>query len=321
MSLKIEDKNLAESMETQRKYVGVLSGKGGVGKTTLAASILALAYKDPDIYPIALDCDVDAPNLALLLPPENEEYVNKKKVFATLKAEFLENKCSQCKKCINEHFCEFRALRWNDEKNYPEIDYIACEGCGACKVLCPTHAFDIKPVKSGEIISYKTELGFELIYGQTRLGSTTSGKLVSDVKEAVKGLKTFDSSNLIIIDGPPGIGCPVIATFAGLDYVIFITEPTPSGLHDLERAISVAQQFNIPYGIIINKSDVINDFKDDFLNSIRNADHPIIGEIPVDFSIPKAMSFSEPVVDFAPSSKASESIKNIYNSLKKILWN
>ncbi len=304
-----------------QKKVGIISGKGGVGKTSLAASLASLANKDTEIKSIVLDCDVDAPNLALILPKADDAEMNVQDVYTTLKATFLEDKCVNCKKCIDEHFCEFKSLRWDDDNQVPVVDYLACEGCGACWYLCPEHAFEINPVKSGEIKAYKSKIGLPLVYGETRLGSTTSGKLVSDAKEYAKYVDGYESSNLILIDGPPGIGCPVIATVSGLDYVITITEPTPSGLHDLIRAIEVVQQFKIPFGIIINKADLKSPFQDKFKDYIDNTGFAILGNIPFDLSIPKAMSFAEPVVDHAPDSKASKAIMEIFKNLKKVLWN
>jgi MinD superfamily P-loop ATPase len=298
-----------------KKAIGIISGKGGVGKTSLTASLASLAKKDSEVNAMILDCDVDAPNLALILPPESENDVQIKETFTTLKATFLEDKCVHCKQCIDDHFCEFNALNWDDEEQIPVISYLACEGCGACKVLCPEHAFEIDTVKSGEIISFKSKVQLPLVYGKTRLGSTTSGKLVSDTKEFAKNIESADT-NLTIIDGPPGIGCPVIATVSGLDYIITITEPTPSGLHDLIRAIEVVQQFKIPFGIIINKYDLDSPFQEEFKNFIEDTGYSVIGKIPFDLSIAKAMSFAEPVVDFDPNSKASLAIKEIYEKLK-----
>ncbi|MHA1688759.1 MAG: P-loop NTPase [Promethearchaeota archaeon] len=309
-----------KNAKNSKKWVGVLSGKGGVGKTSLAASLASLANEDHSLNVAVLDCDVDAPNLSIILPPRTENEVKTKEMFTTMKAEFLENKCTHCKQCIDEHFCEFNALTWNEEKEIPEIDYLACEGCSACKVLCPEHAFELHVVKSGEIISYISKAkGIPLVYGKTRLGSTTSGKLVSDLKNFAKEMEGIKNCNLILVDGPPGIGCPVIATVSGLDYVITITEPTPSGLHDLLRAIEVVQQFNIPFGIIVNKYDIQSSFQQEFQDFIKETGHEIIGNIPFDLSMPEAMSFSTPVVDYAPNSPASIAIREIYNRLKEIL--
>jgi MinD superfamily P-loop ATPase len=305
----------------EKKILGIVSGKGGVGKTSITASLASLAKKDSKMEVIVLDCDVDAPNLAIILPPEDQSLIQKEDTYTTRKAEFLEDQCINCRQCIDDHFCEFNALNWDDQNMIPIIDFLKCEGCGACKVLCSEKAFAINPVKSGEIISYSCKMGFPLIYGKTQLGSTTSGKLVSDVKEYVNNLKEIMESNLILIDGPPGIGCPVIATISNLDYIITVSEPTPSGLHDLKRVIEVIEHFGIPFGLIVNKSDLESPFKDEFKKYITDMGYKRLGEIPFDLSIPRAMSYAEAVVDFAPNSKASLSIKNIYNSLKSILWN
>ena len=301
------------------KKVGILSGKGGVGKTSLTASLVSLAQKDPEFNVITLDCDVDAPNLALILPPKSKEDIITQDTYTTKKATFLEEKCVNCKQCYDDYFCEFNALNWNESDCIPIIDYLACEGCGACKVLCPEDAFEINPVKSGEIIKYETEFGFPLIYGETKLGSTTSGLLVSEVKQHATNLKEFDDANLILIDGPPGIGCPVIAMVSGLDYVVAITEPTPSGLHDLSRAIEMVNQFNIPFGIVINKADLKSASQNQLNKYIEKAGHEILGKINFDLSIPEAMSYAEPVVDYAPESGASQAINNIYIKLKHTL--
>ncbi len=238
-----------------------------------------------------------------------------------MKASLLESKCIHCKKCIEEHFCEFNALTWNTIKEIPIVNYLACEGCNACKVLCSEHAFEIKSVKSGEIISYNTEKDFPIVYGKTRLGSTTSGKLVSDVKEYAQNLEKLSNSNFTIIDGPPGIGCPVIATLSGLDFVILITEPTPSGLHDLVRALEVVKQFRLPFGIIINKSNLKSSFQNKFNLFINETGYNVLGKIPFDLEIPKSMSFAKPIVDFNPKSDASIAINKIYLKIKKILSN
>jgi len=305
--------------KVKRKKIAVISGKGGVGKTSLVASLASITDKDTDNKIIVLDCDVDAPNLALILPPKSEKDVTITNTYTTKKARFLDEKCVQCKQCYDDHFCEFSALKWDENNNIPIIDYLACEGCGACKVLCPEAAFEINPVKSGEILSYMANIGFPLIYGKTQLGSTTSGLLVSEVKERSTELKEFDNTNFVLIDGPPGIGCPVIATVSGLDYIIAITEPTPSGLHDLQRAIEMVNQFNIPFGIVINKADLKSASQKQLNKYIKKSNYEILGRINFDLSIPEAMSYAKPVVDYAPESVASQAIKKIYTKLMHVL--
>jgi MinD superfamily P-loop ATPase len=281
--------------------------------------LVALAQLDPNVNVMTLDCDVDAPNLALILPPIDEDNTQIKEAFASKKAEFLSDKCINCKQCVDEHFCEFGALCWDSSKEIPVIDYLACEGCGACRVLCPEHAFNIENVKSGELIAYKTMQESYLVYGKTVLGSTTSGKLVTEVKDFVKYSKEYKDLDLIIVDGPPGIGCPVIATISGLNYVVLITEPTPSGLHDLKRVIEVINQFNIPFGIVINKANIKSPFKKKIMEFIKINKYNLLGLINFDLIIPEAMAAAMPIVEFAPQSEVTRAIGDIYNKLKSVV--
>ncbi len=277
-----------------------------------------LARKDPEIKGvILLDCDVDAPNLALLFKSKSD--IVNKDLYTTLKANFLEEKCVHCKKCIDEHYCEFNALYWNDEQQIPIIDYLSCEGCGACAYLCPEKAFLIEAVKSGVIKSYTTINDIPLIYGETILGSTTSGKTVTECKNFAEEVNKSISAQLEVIDGPPGIGCPVIATISGLNYVIAMVEPTPSALHDMIRVIEVTNQFKIPFSIIVNKADLESEFQEKFKQYIIEKNYNVIGRIPFDFSVARAISNAQPVVEYAPNSKASIAIKEIYKNIKNII--
>lgn len=302
-----------------QKVIGVFSGKGGVGKTTLSAALTVLARDDEEVNPMVLDCDVDAPNLSMILPKsENDNYYQKDSL-SKLESRFLPEKCTHCKQCVDDKYCEFHAITWNEEKEVPIVNILKCEGCGACQYLCPEHAFEIKNVKSGEIIAYDTEMDLPLVFGKTTLGSTVSGRLVSEVKEYAKQKEDFDTYNLVIIDGPPGIGCPVIAALTELDYVILITEPTPAGFHDLLRIIDVVNQFQIPFGLVVNKSDIKSDFQSKFDEFIEETQYPVLGYIPFDLAIPEAMSYAKPVVTQAPDSQASKAIKEIYSKFKETL--
>ena len=297
--------------------IGILSGKGGVGKTSITASLGIIAKQDREFHPALVDCDVDAPNLAIVFPPRSENAINTKEITATLKSTFIEDSCIQCKSCVEDDYCEFDAITWNPEKNVPKIDYLACEGCGACRVLCSEHAFKINPVKSGEIISYISKFDLPLTFGKTILGSTTSGKLVSDVKEYANNFVSKPDLDLLLIDGPPGIGCPVIATVSGLDYVIAVTEPTPSGLHDLKRVIQVIESFQIPFGIVINKADLESPFQAQFKRFISEKNYSILGKINYSEDIPIAMSHAQPFVVENPKSEASRAIYKIFQNLIK----
>jgi len=296
--------------------IGIVSGKGGVGKTSITASLGALAKKDPEIKDIILlDCDVDAPNLALLFEPKGE--IKNKDLFTCLKARFNEEKCVHCKECIVDKYCEFNAIRWDEDKQIPIIDDLSCEGCGACAYLCPEKAFTVEFIKSGAIKSYLTTNDIPLVYGETILGSSTSGKTVSDCKSYAEELNKEIQAKLAIIDGPPGIGCPVIATVSGLNFIIAVVEPTPSGLHDVMRVIEVTQQFKIPFSILINKSDLESEFQEKFKEFIKDKKYNVIGKIPFDFSVAEAISNAQPVVSYAPNSKAGLALKKIYEKIKK----
>lgn len=278
-----------------------------------------MAKTDPEIKNvILLDCDVDAPNLALLFPTKEE--MEERELFTTLKARFVRDKCTHCKECIDEQYCEFRALKWDEENQMPIIDDLSCEGCGACAYLCPEKAFIVGGVKSGVIKSYNSADDIPIIYGETILGATTSGKTVSDCKNFAEEINESINAELMIIDGPPGIGCPVIATLSGLNYVLAITEPTPSGLHDVVRVIEVTKQFGIPFSIIVNKSDLESEFQEKFKQYIKENNYDVIGNIPFDFSVAKSISNAQPVVKFEPNSKASLAIKKIFEKIKKLFF-
>ena len=233
--------------------IGIISGKGGVGKTTISSSLGVILHELGRKMMVA-DCDVDAPNLGLLF--KSGEILEQTTVQTTEKSTFLPDKCIHCKKCITENYCKFHALSWNEEINIPIVDGIACEGCGACMELCPEYAFEINAIDSGTILHERTKYGFDIVWGETVLGAQTSGKLVMEIKKIVSSTLESNQLELAVIDGPPGVGCPVIATVTDLDYVIVIVEPTSTALHDADRAIQMLRQLRRKHGIIINKSDM-----------------------------------------------------------------
>jgi len=222
----------------------VASGKGGVGKSMLASALILLFSKEKKV--VACDCDVDAPNLGLWLGIT--EYETKEKISTSEKAFIDKKKCIGCGKCIG--VCNFRAIeKRNDEF---KVNPFLCEGCEACKLVCPVNAIKIKPVKNGEIRVNKTKYNFPLISGKLYVGETGSGKIVEELKRKAEEF----GYDVAIFDSPAGIGCPVIASVRGTDYAILVTEPTPSGFSDLKRILEIVNHFQIPYGIIINKWDI-----------------------------------------------------------------
>lgn len=303
-----------ENITEQKKMfkIGVISGKGGVGKTTVSGS-LSYLFDSQNHKIIAADCDVDAPNLGILFKTDEiyEVIVSK----TTEKSLFLENICINCGKCIEEEFCAFHALKWDSEKLIPIVNDLACEGCGACKELCSEHAFEINAVDSGIVTHERSVYGFPLVWGETRLGATSSGKLISEIKEYISNISQNNDLKILIIDGPPGIGCTVIATVTDLNYVIVMVEPSSAALHDADRAIGVLNQMQRKFGIVINKADAWSEGYDMVKKYAKQIGIPIIGEIPVDNAIPYATVKGLPVVVDSPDSPASKALKSLYRFL------
>jgi len=288
--------------------LGVVSGKGGVGKTMLTASLLYyLNNKGCKLF--GLDCDVDAPNLGLLF--KAEKVICKKTIQTTMKATFLNQNCVSCAKCIEDSYCNFQALLWDDVQKYPVIDQYSCEGCGACEELCASKAFKVVPVDSGTIEYITTPFGFPLITGETILGASTTGKLITELRKFATENAKMLGSELILLDGPPGIGCPVIASISGLKYAIVIVEPTPTAIHDAKRVIGIINQLNIPFGIVINKADSWESGRIIIETYCRESEIEILGEIPVDFCIPESISAAVPVLAMKKSSPAITELEKI----------
>ncbi|MCP4764590.1 MAG: P-loop NTPase [archaeon] len=306
--------------------LGIVSGKGGVGKTSITASI-ACALKKKGINLIAADTDVDAPNLEILFRATGSK-IDSFQTQTTKKARFvndnsIDDNCFHCKKCITEKFCNFDAISWNEDEEIPIIDIIACEGCNACQWLCPASSFIVEPVNSGTITHLKSEYGFSVITGETILGAQTSGKLVTELKQYANEIAEKQNIDFMIIDGPPGIGCPVIASIADLDYVIVIIEPTSAALHDAERVIHLINNFEIKFGVIINKADMWKEGYEKVMEFINIKDIELLGKINLDSQWPLSIAKGLPIIKHQPEGESAknltiiaEKIKNLYNKNK-----
>lgn len=269
------------------KQLVVLGGKGGTGKTTVVA---ALAHLLSEHWRLTLaDADVDAPNLGILLEPdvlETEAFVGGKEAVIDATA------CIGCGRC--QEVCRYEAVRARD--GIFEIDPIACEGCAACFYECPVQCIAMEPVVSGEWHRSETRFG-TFVHANLFPGQENSGKLVSTVRQQALHVAEQQHSDLVLIDGSPGIGCPVIAAITGVDMALMVTEPTLSGRHDLERILGVAEHFQVPAAVCINKSDLNPRRSQEIVDYCRDRGLPIVGMLPYDDAVTAAMRKCRPVTE------------------------
>ena len=275
------------------KQVTVISGKGGTGKTSITAAFASLANNA-----VLADCDVDAADLHIILKPR----VLESTVFHGLKtAHINKNNCIDCKKCYE--LCKFEAI---DE----DINLIteACEGCGVCAYICPVDAITMVDRESG--IAYISETRFgPMAHAMLRTAEEASEKLVTVVRNNAKMIAQEKNKELIIIDGPPGIGCPVISSLTGVDLVLIVTEPTLSAIHDLERILGVAHYFHLPAVVCINKYD-INIKNTKKIESYCNKKNiGIVGKIPYDNVVTDAMVNEKTIIEYAKGEIAERTSK------------
>jgi len=258
----------------------IISGKGGTGKTSLTASFAALAGDA-----VLADCDVDAADLHLVLPPIVRE---RHDFFSGREAVIRQDACSGCGLC--REYCRFDAVlavQDRDGKIRYEIDPIACEGCGVCVRFCPEQAIDFPERQCGEWMVSGTRCG-TMVHARLNAAAGNSGKLVSLVRREARRIAAEEGRALVITDGPPGVGCPVIASVTGASLVLAVTEPTVSGAHDVERALSLARHFHAPAAVCVNKWD-INPHKTDEIEAVaRAAGARLAGRIRYDRAVTQA---------------------------------
>ncbi len=281
----------------------ILSGKGGTGKTSLIASFAVLAGGSL----VTADCDVDAPDLHFLLQPqiqEKHEFIGSKLASIDL------DLCSRCGLC-SEH-CRFEAI--GDDFT---VDGLACEGCGLCVHVCPQCAVSMKDVVSGHWFRSITRCG-PMVHARLGFGEANSGKLVSKVRQESRNLAEHARADLIMVDGPPGIGCPVIASLSGASMAVIVTEPSISGLHDLERVLDVCLHFDIPAAVCVNRYDLDVTFSSRIQSLTRQRDLVFLGRVPYDPGVTRAMVHGQTVIERGRG-PAEDGIRQLWSEIQALI--
>lgn len=282
------------------KEIVVISGKGGTGKTSLVASFASLAASTRDI--VLADCDVDAPDLHLLLRPQVREVYEFR---ASRKASIDARKCTGCGLC--ESHCRFDAIRG------AHVDPLSCEGCGVCHWVCPVQAVTMSEELSGYWYVSETPYG-PMVHARLEPGEENSGRLVAVVRKRAKELAEQRGARFLITDGPPGIGCPVISTVSGADLAVVVTEPTLSGLHDLGRALDVCRHFGVPAAVCINRYDLHPAGAQDIERECRSRGIPLAGCIPYDPVFTEAIVSGKPLVEFTDG-EVREAVRKVWHEV------
>ncbi len=269
------------------KEIVVISGKGGTGKTSLTASFAKLAGENA----VVADCDVDAADMHLLLEPD---FAQSEDFYSGYIAKINQDECIQCGRCA--YVCRFDAIPVVRGKYI--VDPIACEGCGYCARVCPTDAIDMNDAYSGKLFVSETKNGNPMVHARLGIGSDNSGKLVTKVKNEAKEIAKKENKDFIIVDGSPGIGCPVVSSLSGADFVVLVTEPTVSGLHDLKRVYELLKSFNLKAGCIINKSDLNNEITIKIKTFLKEENIIHLADLPYDENFTKAMTNGKTIVEY-----------------------
>jgi len=286
------------------KQLVIISGKGGTGKTIISACFASLARNK-----VMVDCDVDAANLYLLLRPEIQE---SHKFSGGMKARIEQNNCSRCGECVNA--CRFSAIHEKIDGEF-FIDPISCEGCGVCYHVCAVKAVEMEKSLSGEWFVSHTKYG-PFVHARLGIGEENSGKLVTEIRKKAMELAEKNSLDLVIIDGPPGIGCPVIASLSGADLALVVTEPTLAGIHDMERVAQTAHHFKISTACCINKYDINPENSAKIEDWCQKNSIPLMGKIPFDEDVTPSMVNLIPLPEYS-NNAASKEIKNIWEKIQK----
>ena len=282
------------------KQIVVISGKGGTGKTVLTASFAALAKNA-----VFADCDVDAADLHLLLKPK----IKKRQEFRSGKTARIDKElCQECGKCILA--CRFNAINIDFK-----VDAIACEGCAVCSHICPANAINMKENISGEWFVSGTKYG-PMVHAKLGIAEENSGKLVSLVRQNAKKIAEQKNKDFVIIDGPPGVGCPVIASLANVDLALIVTEPTLSGIHDMVRVADVTRHFGIQAKVVINKYDINLKNTQDIKKICQGRNIEVLAELPFSKDVNKSLVKGMTIVEFCDG-RITKDIVSLWEKIRR----
>ena len=295
------------------KQLVILSGKGGTGKTSVAAAFAHLAHDGSfPLQAVLADADVDAANLELVLrPTRNETHDFTGGSVAVIDAGL----CQGCGVC--EQVCRFDAVlppSFGVMESAYAIDPIACDGCAACVFQCPEEAIRMEPQNAG--LWYRSESRYGILFhADLYPAQENSGKLVTLVKQYARLYALDNGLPVIIVDGPPGIGCPVIAAAAGADLALIVAEPTVAGIHDLDRILQSTRHFRIPTLVVINKADIFPEGSAQIETFCRESDVELVGQIPFDPTVTEAMLNGEPVTEYRSEAPSSQALAEIWQTI------
>ncbi len=291
------------------KELTIISGKGGTGKTTVTAALASLWDNK-----IMVDCDVDASNLHLLF---NHDVLEKHDFYSGYKAVLNLDYCNDCGKCVD--ICRFNAIEQDENQRF-YIDELSCTGCGACTLVCKQNAITLKDNLAGKWFISKTDYDM-MVHAALGIAEDNSGKLVAKIREEAKNIAEEKNIDTIIIDGPPGIGCPVISSISGVNLVLIVTEPTLSGLHDLNRVLNLVQGFNIKSVVCINKYDINQEITEQIISNCKTKNIPIIGKLPFNRKVVESMvnmQHQKSFIEHLPNELRNEFDKIKYNLIKEL---
>ena len=294
------------------KQIVILSGKGGTGKTSVAAAFAhLLSLKNNPFRTVFADADVDASNLELVLSPSNR---SREDFWGGSIAEIDSDKCQNCGICAD--ICRFDAVEIKEDVY--SIDPIACDGCAACVYQCPEKAISMKDQLAGEWYQSDSIYG-PLFHAALIPAQENSGKLVTLVKQQARLLALDEAYDLVLIDGPPGIGCPVISAVSGADLALIVTEPTASGVHDMHRVLETTAHFDVESLICINKADIYPPGTEAIEKFCLDEGIRVVGKIPFDVAVTESMVQGKPVTTYQSDSPASLAIHDLWKEVMDVL--